>query len=87
MVVSVRGACPRCGSQIVGGYGEGSCLLCGYEPSLVAYQRAYNQAHREERVAHKRAYYQAHHEELAAHQRAYRQAHHEEEYAKIGVKS
>lgn len=38
----------------------------------IAYQRAYNAAHQEERQAYERARYQAHREERLAYQRAYR---------------
>ena len=52
-----------------------------------AYQRAYNEAHREERRAYNRAYhrayYEANQEEISARTRAYREAHKEERNAQI----
>ena len=43
-----------------------------------AYQRAYNEAHREERRAYNRAYDEAHREEISAYHRAYYEANQEE---------
>ena len=73
-----RGLCPRCGGVIVGTAAEKSCLLCGYEPGYLAYQRAWNQKHREERLAYYRAWNQKHREERLAYQRAWNQKHREE---------
>ena len=43
-----------------------------------AYDRAYHEAHREERCAYNRAYYAAHRENIAVRDRAYRKTHREE---------
>lgn len=52
-----------------------------------AYQRAYNEAHREERRAYNRAYDEAHREEISAYRRAYHRAYYEANQEEISART